>query len=430
LLLLYFWSFAYRFIMSTFRFILRDQFRSSFNVFLFLSSSLFLATSLTGCEQAQESAPAGMQPAAVTVMSMTTQSVPFSIELPATLSGAKEVEIRAQVSGILQARNFSEGNKVIAGQSLFSLDAKTYAAEMEKAKADFNASTVRLQQAEREVNRIRPLREQNSISQRELDNAVSNVDINLADVKSMQAKLDQAKLRLDYTKVTSPVTGIVGRELVSEGTYISGPEVLLTQLTQIDPIRVRFGLSEREQLKMRNDEAAGLLSLPEEGHWKTKIKLFDGSLHPQIGQVNFSDIRINSKTGTSELQAIIPNPNFSLRPGQFVRIVLEGAVREEAFVVPQRAVLDNGLGKFVYVMAKNEKGISIALPAPVIVGEWVTKAKGIANGWIIREGLKVGDQVIIDGMARIFFPGMPVRLAEDAATATSKVVTPTADNKG
>ncbi len=399
--------------MSTFRFMLNGQLKPLFSRLLLLSSSVLLATALTGCEQAQQSAPAGMQPAAVSVMSMTTQSVPFSIELPATLSGAKEVEIRAQVSGILQTRNFSEGDKVTAGQSLFSLDAKTYAAEMAKTKADLNAAKVRLEQAQREVNRIRPLREKNSISQRELDNAISSADINLADVKSMQANLEQAKLRLDYTKVISPVTGIVGRELVSEGTYVSGPEVLLTQLTQIDPIRVRFGLSEREQLQMRNDAAAGLLTLPEEGHWNTRIKLFDGSLHPQVGQVNFSDIRINSQTGTSELQAITPNPSFSLRPGQFVRIILEGAVRENAYVVPQRAVLDNGLGKFVYVMAKNDQGMTVALPAPVVVGEWVTEAEGIENGWVIREGLKTGDQVIIDGMARIFFPGMPIRLADD-----------------
>jgi membrane fusion protein (multidrug efflux system) len=392
---------------------LSGQLKPFIKKILLLSSAAAIVASLTGCEETKQSAPAGMQPAAVSVMSMTTQSVPFSIELPATLSGAKEVEIRAQVSGILQTRNFSEGDKVTSGQSLFSLDAKTYAAEMEKSKADFNAANVRLKQAQREVNRIKPLRAKNSISQRELDNAISSVDINLADVKSMQAKLDQAQLRLDYTKVTSPVTGIVGRELVSEGTYVSGPEVLLTQLTQIDPIRVRFGLSEREQLQMRNDAAAGSLTLPKEGRWKTRIKLFDGSLHPQIGQVNFSDIRINGQTGTSELQAITPNPNFSLRPGQFVRIVLEGAIRENAYVVPQRAVLDNGLGKFVYVMSKNDKGMTVALPAPVVVGEWVTEAKGIENGWVIREGLKTGDQVVIDGMARIFFPGMPIRLADD-----------------
>lgn len=407
--------------MSTFRLLLSGKLKPFFRGFLLLTSSVMLVSTLTGCEQKQQEAHVGMQPAVVSVMKMASQSVPFSIELPATLSGAKEVEIRAQVSGILQTRNFSEGDKVTAGQSLFSLDAKTYAADLERSKADLNAAKIRLEQAQREVKRIKPLRAKNSISQRELDNAISSVDIYIADVKSMQAKLEQAQLRLDYTKVSSPVTGVVGRELVSEGTYVSGPEVLLTQLTQIDPIRVRFGLSEREQLQMRKDEAAGTLTLPVEGHWKTKIKLFDGSIHPHIGQVNFSDIRINSQTGTSELQAITPNPDFSLRPGQFVRIILEGAVRENAFVVPQRAVLDNGLGKYVYVMTKNDQGMTVALPAPVVVGEWVTKVKDIENGWVIREGLKTGDQVIIDGVARIFFPGMPVHLADgDQLSSTAQ----------
>lgn len=372
---------------------------------------------LTACEQKSEPSQAGgMPPAAVAIMEMESRSVPFSIELPATLSGAKEVEIRAQVSGILQTRNFSEGDKVTAGQSLFSLDSKAFAVEVEQSKAALNAAVTRLEQAKREVKRLKALRKNNSVSQRELDNAISTVDINSADLKSAQARLDQAQLRLDYSKVTSPVNGIAGRELVSEGTYVSGPEVLLTQLTQIDPIRVRFGLSEREQLEMRNDAESGALTLPEGGHWKTKIKLFDGSFHPQEGLVNFSDIRINSLTGTSELQAIVPNSDFSLRPGQFVRVVLEGAVRENAFVVPQRAVLDNGLGKFVYVMAQNEQGATVALPAPVEVGEWVQETQGdeTTNGWIIRKGLKAGDKVIIDGMARIFFPGMPVYLADNA----------------
>jgi membrane fusion protein (multidrug efflux system) len=389
-----------------------------------LNIALFLALAFiaTGCEQAPEQqSSSGMPSAAVSVIKMTTRSVPFNIELPATLSGAKEVEIRAQISGILQARNFSEGDKVVVGQSLFTLDGKTYRAEVVKASADLNAAIVRQKQAMREVQRLKPLRAKNSVSQRELDNANSSVELTNADVKSVQAKLQQAQLRLDYTKVSSPVTGIVGRELVSQGTYVSGPEVLLTQLTQIDPIRIRFGLSEREQLQMRQDAAAGSLTLPENGHWKTKIKLFDGSFHPQIGQVNFSDVRINSQTGTSELQAIVPNPGFTLRPGQFVRIVLEGAARENAFVVPQRAVLDNGLGKFVYLLAKNEQGLDVASLAPVDAGEWVQEdnGKGIENGWVIRKGLKVGDQVIVDGMARIFFPGMAVHLSDAGQVAAA-----------
>ena len=377
-----------------------------------------LLFTLSACEQQAESAtPGGMPPAAVSTITAEPRSVPFSLELPATLAGGKEVEIRAQVSGILQTRNFGEGEKVVKDQSLFSLDAKPYLAEVAKTKADLNAMNIRHDQALREVERLKSLRDQKLTSQRELDNAISNADVSAADVKSAQAKLKQAELRLDYTKVTSPVTGIVGRELVSEGTYVSGPQVLLTQLTQIDPIRIRFGLSEREQLQMRKDAEQGTLTLPENGHWKTTVKLFDGSLHPQVGEVNFSDIRINSQTGTSELQAIIPNPEFKLRPGQFVRIVLEGAVRENAIVIPQRAVLDNGLGKFVYLLAQNEQGMSIAQPAPVQVGEWVQEKRNgqVENGWVIRSGLKTGDQVIVDGIARIFFPGMPVQLAANGA---------------
>ncbi|NVK25070.1 MAG: efflux RND transporter periplasmic adaptor subunit [Gammaproteobacteria bacterium] len=376
-----------------------------------------ILTTLAACEQKSEEQQAGgMPPAFVDIMEMQPRSVPFSIELPATLSGAKEVEIRAQVSGILQTRNFSEGDKVTAGQSLFSLDDKAFIVDVKQSKAALASAQIRFEQAKREVQRLTPLRQNNSVSQRELDNANSSLEIAEADIKSAQARLDQAELRLQYSKVSSPVNGIVGRELVSEGTYVSGPEVLLTQLTQIDPIRVRFGLSEREQLKMRNDAESGELTLPKGGHWKTKLKLFDGSFHPEQGEVNFSDIRINSLTGTSELQAIVPNSDFSLRPGQFVRVILEGAVRENAFVVPQRAVLDNGLGKFVYVMAENEQGGTIALPAPVEVGEWMQEQQGDTtfNGWIIRKGLKQGDKVIVDGMARIFFPGMPVTLADNA----------------
>ncbi|MGB0935967.1 MAG: efflux RND transporter periplasmic adaptor subunit [Colwellia sp.] len=394
--------------------------------FTFKASHTFIAavliiTSLllTGCNEEKKTASQSLPPAIISTLEITSKSVPFGIEVPATLSGAKEVEVRAQVSGILEQRNFSEGDKITLGQSLFTLDSNTYEAEKEKSEADLNAAMVRLKQSRREVNRIKPLRERNSISQQELDNAMTNVEINLADVKSMQAKLKQAQLHLDYTKVISPITGIVGRELVSEGTYVSGPEVLLTQLTQIDPIRVRFGISEREQLKMRQDVKEGSLILPEGGHWDVTIKLFDGSLHPSIGKVNFSDIRINSNTGTSELQAITPNPKLSLRPGQFVRIILTGATRENAIVVPQRAVLDNGLGKFVYVMTKNADGIDVALPAPVEVGEWVQNIDGIDNAWVIRSGLKVGDNVIVDGVAKIFFPGMPVKLAQPSKSTNT-----------
>ncbi|MGS0535962.1 efflux RND transporter periplasmic adaptor subunit [Pseudoalteromonas sp. SaAl2] len=272
------------------------------------------------------------------------------------------------------------------------------------------------------LKRLAKLRADKSVSQRDYDNASSTQDIAQTNLAAAKVALNEAKLNLEYAQVKAPVAGVVGREFVSEGTYVSGPDLLLTQITQLDPIRLRFGISEREQLQMRQDMANGSLTLPKNGQWKTSLKLQDGSLYGHTGEVNFSDVRINPNTGTSELQAIIPNPDFKLRPGQFVRVILNGAVRKNAFVIPQRAVLDNGTGKFVYLVGKNEQGGTIARPAPVEVGEWIQKPEnqGDKNFWLIKSGLNEGDEVIIDGMAKIFFPGMPVVVNNTSNSANAE----------
>lgn len=382
--------------------------------FILLASTGLL---LQGCSEAPQAQQGAMQPASVATIKATPQDAPFVIELPATLSGSKEVEVRARVSGILESRNFEEGQRVDKGQSLFTIDLAPYQLAVERAQAALDGAKASVVQAQRDVERLGKLRKDKSVSQRDYDNASSANDIAKTNLAGAKVALKQAQLDLEYAQVKAPVSGVMGREFVSEGTFISGPSELLSQLTQFDPIRLRFGLSEREQLQMRQDVASGTLTMPEQGHWQTTIKLQDGSKYAQSGKVNFSDVRINPNTGTSEFQATIPNPDFTLRPGQFVRVVLSGAVRKNAFVVPQRAVLDNGTGKFVYVVAKNEQGNPVAKPAPVKVGEWLKRdnAQGDENFWIIKSGLKQNDEVIIDGMARIFFPGMPVSV-NNAAT--------------
>ncbi|CAM3667652.1 MULTISPECIES: efflux RND transporter periplasmic adaptor subunit [Pseudoalteromonas] len=374
---------------------------------LLLTSAALL---LQGCSEAPKAEQAAMHPAAVATTIASYEDAPFTIELPATLSGSKEVEVRARVTGILESRNFDEGQTVNQGQSLFTIDLAPYQLAVESAQAALDGAKASLVQSEREVKRLAKLRADKSVSQRDYDNASSTKDIATTTLAAAKVALKEAQLNLEYAQVKAPVAGVMGREFVSEGTYVSGPDLLLTQITQLDPIRLRFGISEREQLHMRQDVENGSLTLPEKGQWHTSIKLQDGSLYQQTGKVNFSDVRINPNTGTSELQAIIPNPDFKLRPGQFVRVRLSGAVRKNAFVIPQRAVLDNGTGKFVYVVAKNEQGGTIARPAPVEVGEWIQKPdnQGDKNFWLIKSGLNAGDEVIIDGMAKIFFPGMPV----------------------
>ena len=385
-------------------------------------SLLFLIAAplvLQGCSEAPKQQEQ-MHPAAVATMTIKTEDAPFTIELPATLSGSKEVEVRARVAGILESRNFEEGQRVEQGQSLFTIDLEPYQLAVDRAQAALDGAKASLVQTERDVKRLGKLRAEKSVSQRDYDNASSANDIVKTNLAAAKVALKEAQLNLEYAQVKAPVAGVMGREFVSEGTFVSGPDVLLTQMTQFDPIRIRFGLSEREQLQMRQDVKNGSLTLPEQGHWRTQIKLQDGSLYAKTGEVNFSDVRINPNTGTSEFQAVIPNPDFQLRPGQFVRIELTGAVRKNAIIVPQRAVLDNGTGKFVYVVSKNEQGMDVALPAPVEVGEWIKKPNNeqFQNFWLIRSGLKEGDQVIVDGMARIFFPGMPVNVGKPAANSS------------
>ncbi|KTF18448.1 efflux RND transporter periplasmic adaptor subunit [Pseudoalteromonas sp. H105] len=379
-------------------------------------SLLFITTAslfIQGCSEAPESQQQGaMPPATVSTIKAVTEDAPFTIELPATLSGSKEVEVRARVTGILESRNFDEGQTVNKDQSLFTINLEPYQLAVERAQAALDGANASLIQAQRDVKRLAKLRADKSVSQRDYDNASSTEDIAKTSLSAAKVALKEAKLNLEYAQVKAPVAGVMGREFVSEGTYVAGPELLLTQITQLDPIRLRFGISEREQLAMRQDVDKGTLTLPNDGHWQTSITLQDGSIYEQTGEVNFSDVRINPNTGTSELQAIMPNPDFKLRPGQFVRVSLKGAVRKNAFVIPQRAVLDNGMGKFVYIATHNEQGGTIARPAPIEVGEWIQKPnnQGDKNFWLIKSGLNEGDEVIIDGMAKIFFPGMPVTI--------------------
>lgn len=372
---------------------------------------LSVVATLSACSDSQPQGDAGMggmPPATVNVLTVQPQTVPLLIETPALLAGSREVEIRARVSGILEKRNFTEGAKVQAEQSLFSLDAAPYQAAVNRNEAELAAAKARQTQAERTLNRLEKLRKDGAVSQQAFDDALSAVDVAKADVKTVEAVLQQAQLQLNYTEVRSPIAGVVSRELVSEGTLVSGSDVLLTNVTQLDPMFVRFSVAERDQLRLRSEAQAGKVDLPKQ--WQVKVLLANGDEYNQTGIVDFSDVRINTETGTSEMKAEIANPDLLLRPGQFVRIQLEGAVRHNAIVVPQKAVLDGGTGKFVYLLADGEHGGKVAMPAPVEVGEWV-KLNG-ENGWVVKSGLKAGDTVIVEGMARIFFPGMPVQLAQ------------------
>lgn len=367
-----------------------------------LALTALLATALTaGCERAGSQPPHAMPPPEVNVVTVAPKTIPVTFEYTGQTAGLREVEVRARVTGILQKRNFAEGAKVQAGQSLFTIDPALYDAALKRAEADLGSVQARWQRAQREVARLKPLFAAKAVSQKEYDDAVSAEAIAAADVKAGQARVTEARLNLEYTRVESPISGIAGRALRSEGNYVSGPDVLLTTVTQIDPIYVLFGISDEERLKLHGESEAGRLKLPADGKFNVHVRLAEGGRYAEAGKVDFAGVRVSGTTGTSEVRAILPNPDGLLRPGQFVRVILSGAERPNAILVPQRAVLEGPQGKFVYLVSKDGK----AEVRPVQVGDWHDE------DWIVTSGLEAGDRVIVDGVMKLG-PGAPVQVAQ------------------
>src|SRR6266480_615167 len=343
---------------------------------------------------------AGMPPPEVTVVTVAPQALPVTFEYVGQTAGSREVEVRARVAGILLKRNFTEGAPVRRGQSLYTVDPAPFEAAVARAEADVGAAEARLEQARKNAARLKPLYAEKAVSQKDYDDTVSAEAIGAADVKAARARLTEAKLNLSYTKVESPVAGITGRSMRQEGSLISGPDALLTSITQVDPIWVNFGIPDNEQAQIQKEVQAKQLALPD-GNFEVALRRADGSLYEKTGRLNFADVRVSPATGTRETRAELPNPGGALKPGEFVRVILRGATRPDAVTVPQRAVLEGPQGKFVYVV--NEK--NQAEPRPVEAGEWA------GQSWIIASGLKPGERVIVDGVMRLG-PGAPVRIAE------------------
>lgn len=373
-------------------------------------TALLLTLPLSACNPAsgeKGGAPGGPPPAPVTVAPVRAASVPVVFEYVGQLAGGRDAEVRARVTGILLKRNFSEGGPVAKGQSLYSLDPAPFQATLAKAEADVAAAQARLAQAGRTLTRLRPLAEAGMVSQRDLDDALAAEQVVRAELQRAQAQRAQDALNLSYTRVEAPIAGVAGRSLVSEGTLVQGPQLLLTTVTQGDPMKVRFGIADTEQQGWRREAAAGRLRLPAREAFEVELLLADGSTYARRGQLAFSDTRVSDSTGTVAAEALIANPEGQLKPGQFVRVRLLGALRPAAVKVPARAVLEGPQGKFVYLAVAGK-----AQPRPVVVGEQQ------ADGWLIQQGLAEGDALIVDGMARIFFPGAPVQVAS-APTAAS-----------
>ena len=364
---------------------------------------------LGACQKSSSNqAPAAMPPAEVTVVTVGPRDLPVTFEYVAQISGVREVEVRPRVSGILEKWNFTEGAKVVQGQSLFTIDAAPFRAALARAEADLVSAQATMDQAKRNAGRLNPLYEAKAVSQKEYDDASSGEQIANANVKAAQAAVTESRLNLAYTRVEAPISGTTSRALQSEGTLVQAQQTLLTKISQIDPVHVIFSFTESEHLKFTRAVTDGTLRLPKDGKFDVKLKLADGSEYARSGKVDFTDVRIDTTTGTIETRAVIANPQGLLRPGQFARVKLSGGVRPNAISIPQRAVLEGPGTKIVLIV--NAQGI--VEPRPIQVGDWTA-----GDDWVITGGLKAGDQVIVDGVVKAR-PGSPVKIAQAPPAGT------------
>jgi membrane fusion protein (multidrug efflux system) len=367
--------------------------------------TLAAASLLAGCgkpEQKTEARP----PVEVTVMTVAPRDTPVSYEYVGQTQSSHQVQIRARVDGFLDKRVYSEGAMVKAGEVMFRQDPKPFQAQLDAAKGALAEQEARLQTANDNLAQVKPLAALKALSQKDLDDATGGQQAAAAAVQTARANVETARLNLSYTTITAPVSGLSSFARVQDGAYVSGANSLLTYVEQVDPVWVNFTLSENDLLGIRTEAQKGRLRLPPKDAYEVEVVLADGSVYPRKGRITFANADYNTQTGTFLLRATLPNPEGALRPGQFVRVRVLGAVRTNAILVPQQAVLQGAKGHFVMVVDKDGK----AQIRGVQVGQWY------GDDWFVTAGLQAGDVVVTDGVARLS-PGAPVKVVDASAKA-------------
>ncbi|MDY7577636.1 efflux RND transporter periplasmic adaptor subunit [Herbaspirillum sp. RTI4] len=351
---------------------------------------------IAGCGK-QADAPAARPPGQVSIVTIAPQSISINAELPGRLEATRIAQVRARVPGIVLQRTFREGSDVKAGEVLFRIDPAPLQAAFASAEASLARAEATQTQTSLKATRYKPLVEVNAVSKQEYDDAIAAQQQANADVATARAARLTAGLNLGYATVTSPIAGRIGRALVTEGALVgqASDATQMALVQQLDPIYVNLTQSSTDLLKLQQAMNSGTLK----GVAKPKISLIteDGSTYPLPGKLLFADLAVDENTGMVSLRAEFPNPKHTLLPGMYVRAKLEQAINDQTILVPQQAVTRDLNGASVLVVGPDNK---VALR---------TVETGASNGnnWIITNGLKAGDRVIVEGMQKTK-PGAPV----------------------
>lgn len=364
---------------------------------LVLGFSLIAALGLTACSDKKEDAQkaqaaAQAQPPEVGVITVELQAVPLVSDLPGRLEASRIAQVRARAAGIVQKRLFQEGSDVKAGQALFQIDNTPYRANLQSAQATLAQAEAALAQAAATARRYKPLVEANAISKQEYDTAIANEKAARAQVAAGNAAVTNANVNLGYASVTAPISGRIGRALVTEGALVGqGEATQLATIQQINPLYVNLTQSSTEIMRMREALSSGKLAKVGENAAKAIVYLDDGQQYAHPGKLLFTDLTVDPTTGQVSIRAELPNPEGLLLPGTYVRVRMEQAQIDNAALIPQQAVTRNEKGNFVMIVAEDG---SVA-PRPV----QISQSKG-AN-WIVTSGLKPGEKVLVDGIIKV-----------------------------
>lgn len=370
-----------------------------------------LLVAACGKEQAAAQAKGPPPPAEVGVVTLEAKPLTLTRELPGRTAAFRIAEVRARVNGIILKRLFEEGSDVKEGQVLFRIDPEQYAAALDSARATLARAEATLATRKTAADRFSELIKSNAVSQQEQDDAVAALKGADADVAAARAALQSARINLSYTTVTAPLSGRIGRAAVTEGAYVQqSTATLLATIQQLDPVYVDLTWSSAEAMRARRDLEAGKIK-GAGGQAEVRLVLEDGREYAELGKLQFTDASVDPSTGAVSLRALFPNPKGDLLPGLFVRARIEEGTLSAAILVPQKAITRDQTGHATVLVVTPDKKVE---------RRPVTTDRAVGDAWLVTEGLKAGEQVIVEGVQRARPGAQVVPVAADKKQAKNE----------
>ncbi len=380
-------------------------------VVLFAVSALASAVILSGCDQSPQASQQAPKATPVGVVTLKSQPLTLTKELPGRVAASQVAEIRPQVSGIIQSRLFTQGAEVKKGQALYQIDASTFEAQVATSKAAITKAKASIANAKAKSERYDELLKIKAVSQQDFDEADASYKGAEADLLTAQAQLKTAQINLDYSKVKSPISGQIGKSNVTAGALVSANQATaLATVTQLDPIYVDLTQSSSELTRLKKAIANGELDKDLALHSNVELKMEDGSIYPHQGRLQFSEVTVDPSTGSVTLRAEFPNPEKLLLPGMYVRAVIVEGVKNNAILAPQRGISRNTKGEPTAMVVSKDNTVEPRV---------LKTDRTVGSNWLITEGLNDGDKLIVEGLQKIA-PGAPVNAVPAESSANTQ----------